>query len=124
MIEFQKVDVEKLLKEKGEQIKKEVLEEIQRDINFRVKEAEMTVSAFIEQLQKVAGLFNIPSDLFKVIAGGGIVYCWEHKTMFPDNDVSLYIRGQRLQGSERLTIGEGKYRIILIAEKLSESTTT
>jgi hypothetical protein len=115
------MSVEKILSEKAEEIKQEMLEEINRAAKF----AEERYKAFAEQLQKAAKV-ALPVNILDILAKGGAVFVKEYDNNYEDpTPLTVLARGNRITDwDEEPTIKKGKYRIILIAEKIAETSSS
>jgi hypothetical protein len=111
------MSIEKILSEKAEEIKKEALEEINRAAKF----AEERYKAYVEQLIKAAKVV-LPLNTLDILAKGGIIYIKEYDNNYEDpTPLTISARGVRVTDwDEEPTIKKGKYRIILIAEKIGD----
>jgi len=112
--------VEKIIEEKGEKIKRETIE----TINKQAEAATARFNDLIEHLKEQAKIV-LPVNVIDILAEGGYINSTIHNATSEENRIDLTIANKTLfyisrdrYGSSHPQISSGKYRVTLIMEKL------
>lgn len=108
--------VEKIIEEKGEEIKRETL----KTINRAAEAATERFKGIIENLKEQAKIV-LPVNVIDILAKGGCVESIDYDVPYEETYVRLSFQDkdifyERKQG--RFQIASGKYRVTLIMERL------
>jgi hypothetical protein len=108
--------VEKFLKEKAEEIKKESIEEV----NLVAQGATKRFEAVIEQLKRQARI-SLPVNILDILRSGGLVVSKDFRSEYDDAPIKVSIGDRDVFYDEweydRPRLKRGNYRVTLIIEK-------